>query len=45
MIGDDEAHDLAPARSLCLGTHRVHVDAARSEAPLATLAAALAGGI
>jgi FMN phosphatase YigB (HAD superfamily) len=45
MIGDDEAHDLAPARALGMGTHGVHVDAGRSEAPLATLIAALTNAL
>jgi putative hydrolase of the HAD superfamily len=41
MVGDDAEHDLAPARALGMGAHRIHVDSSGSEAPLATLLAAL----
>ncbi len=47
MVGDDEGNDLAPARALGMGAHRVHVDMSGfeggSEAPLATLVEALTG--
>ena len=47
MVGDDKEHDLAPARALGMGAHRVHVDMSGnpggSEAPLATLVEALTG--